>query len=114
MAQEIFHYFGKDELGVIGNDTTLASADMDGIMMICLQALERRTENLKMVNVKCEMENVEMKKENSEIRNQNIELKKENDEMRKEIAEIKKSFEEMKTLVAGIIKEKGTTEIAIK
>lgn len=47
MAQEIFHYFGKDELGVIGNDTTLASADMDGIMMICLQALEKRTAELK-------------------------------------------------------------------
>lgn len=47
MAQEIFHYFGKDDIGVIGNDTTLATADMDGIMMICLQALEKRTSELK-------------------------------------------------------------------
>ncbi len=47
MAQEIFHYFGKDELGVIGNDTSLASADMDGIVMICLKALEKRTTELK-------------------------------------------------------------------
>ncbi len=46
MAQEIFHYFGKDHLGTIGNDTTLAAADMDGIMMICLQALEKRTSEL--------------------------------------------------------------------
>ena len=46
MAQEIFKYFGKDELGTIGNDTTLASADMDGIMMICLKALELRTREL--------------------------------------------------------------------
>lgn len=43
MAQEIFHYFGKDDYGTIGNDTTLATADMDGIMMIALQALEKRT-----------------------------------------------------------------------
>ena len=43
MAQEIFHYFGKDEFGTIGNDITLATADMDGIMMIALQALEERT-----------------------------------------------------------------------
>lgn len=47
MAQEIFHYFGKDEYGIIGNDTSLATADMDGIMMICLQALEKRTSELK-------------------------------------------------------------------
>jgi hypothetical protein len=43
MAQEIFHYFGKDDFGTIGNDTTLATADMDGIIMIALQALEKRT-----------------------------------------------------------------------
>ncbi|MFC1785536.1 tail fiber domain-containing protein [Candidatus Neomarinimicrobiota bacterium] len=47
MAQEIFHYFGKDDYGTIGNDTTLATADMDGIMMIALQALEKRTAELK-------------------------------------------------------------------
>jgi hypothetical protein len=47
MAQEIFHYFGKDKYGTIGNDTMLATGDMDGIMMICLQALEKRTVELK-------------------------------------------------------------------
>lgn len=46
MAQEIFHYFGHDGIGTIGNDTTLATADMDGIIMICLQALEKRTREL--------------------------------------------------------------------
>jgi len=46
MAQEIFRYFGKDELGTIGNDTTLSTADMDGIIMICLQTLEKRTSEL--------------------------------------------------------------------
>jgi hypothetical protein len=50
MAQEIFHYFGNDELGTIGCDTTLTTADMDGIMMICLQALERRTTELQNKN----------------------------------------------------------------
>jgi hypothetical protein len=50
MAQEIFHYFGKDSYGTIGNDTTLTTADMDGIMMICLQALEKRTAELQKAN----------------------------------------------------------------
>jgi hypothetical protein len=47
MAQEIFRYFGKDEFGTIGNDSTLATADIDGIIMICLQALEKRTSELR-------------------------------------------------------------------
>ena len=52
MAQEIFHYFGRDGKGTIGCDTLLASADMDGIMMICLQALEKRTGELQQANKK--------------------------------------------------------------
>jgi hypothetical protein len=63
MAQEIFHYFGKDTYGTIGNDTTLATADMDGIMMICLQALEKRTAELQKANI----EIAEMKKTDSEM-----------------------------------------------
>jgi hypothetical protein len=47
MAQEIFHYFGKDKYGTIGNDTTLSGTDIDGLMMICLQALEKRTVELR-------------------------------------------------------------------
>lgn len=47
MAQEMYHYFGHDDYGTIGNDTTLATADMDGIIMIALQALEKRTTELK-------------------------------------------------------------------
>ncbi|MCW3092120.1 MAG: hypothetical protein JWP81_3189 [Ferruginibacter sp.] len=43
MAQEIFASFGMDKFGRIGCDTLLASADMDGIMMIMLQGLEKRS-----------------------------------------------------------------------
>jgi hypothetical protein len=43
MAQEIFAAYGSDAFGTIGCDTLLASADMDGIMMILLQGLEKRT-----------------------------------------------------------------------
>ena len=59
MAQDIFYYFGKDKLGTIGNDTTLSTADMDGIMMICLQALEKRTVELRNAAEKIsELENI--------------------------------------------------------
>jgi hypothetical protein len=54
MAQEIFAANGRDAYGTIGNDTTLASADMDGLMMIMLQGLEKRTANLQATNRKLE------------------------------------------------------------
>lgn len=38
-SQEIFSLFGKDSLGTIGNDWSIASADMDGIMLISIQEL---------------------------------------------------------------------------
>lgn len=43
MAQEFYSNFGNDGIGIIGNDTTIATADIDGVMMIALQALEKRT-----------------------------------------------------------------------
>jgi len=42
MAQDFFAAFGHDGLGTIGTDTTITSTDMDGILMIAAQALERR------------------------------------------------------------------------
>lgn len=43
MAQEIFAAYGKDAYGTIGNDTTLAQADMDGIILALVKGLEART-----------------------------------------------------------------------
>jgi hypothetical protein len=84
MAQEIFRYFGKDKLGVIGNDTTLATADMDGIMMICLQALEKRTEELQSAVVKID-----------ELAAANHQMALENATQRKLINELLSRFEKV-------------------
>ena len=43
MAQDFFAAFGHDGIGTIGGPTTISSTDMAGILMIALQALERRT-----------------------------------------------------------------------
>jgi len=43
MAQDFYAAFGNDGIGTIGNDTTLSSADFDGINFIAIQALEKRT-----------------------------------------------------------------------
>ncbi|MCF3109750.1 tail fiber domain-containing protein [Niabella sp. CC-SYL272] len=46
MAQEFHSLFGNDGVGIIGNDTTIAGADIDGVMMIALQTLAKQTETL--------------------------------------------------------------------
>ena len=47
MAQDFFAAFGHDGVGQIGSDTTINSGDMAGILMIAVQALEKRTAELK-------------------------------------------------------------------
>ncbi len=47
MAQDFYAAFGHDELGQIGSATTINSGDLAGILMIAVQALEKRTAELK-------------------------------------------------------------------
>ena len=47
MAQDFFAAFGHDGLGQIGSETTINSGDIAGILMIAVQALEKRTAELK-------------------------------------------------------------------
>ena len=47
MAQDFFVAFGYDGLGQIGSETTINSGDLAGILMIAVQALEKRTAELK-------------------------------------------------------------------
>jgi hypothetical protein len=42
-AQDFFAAFGHDAVGTIGTPTTITSGDLDGILMIAVQALEKRT-----------------------------------------------------------------------
>lgn len=46
MAQDFHHHFGRDAYGTIGNDTTIATADFDGVSFAAIKALEERTREL--------------------------------------------------------------------
>src|SRR5262249_23755041 len=43
MAQDFYAAFGHDGVGQIGSETTINSGDIAGILMIAVQALEKRT-----------------------------------------------------------------------
>ena len=47
MAQDFFASLGHDGVGQIGTETTINSGDIAGILMIAVQALEKRTAELK-------------------------------------------------------------------
>lgn len=47
MAQDFFALFGHDGVGYIGTPTTINSGDTVGILMVAVQALEKRTQELK-------------------------------------------------------------------
>ncbi len=86
MAQEFHANFGHDGVGKIGNDTTIATADIDGVMMIALQALEKRTtdQQLTIDVLKKEMQDLkamlpEQKKPVQEVRTANSPIAKANE-----------------------------------
>ena len=41
VAQDFFAAFGHDDIGTVGTPTTINSGDMQGILMIAVQALEK-------------------------------------------------------------------------
>lgn len=43
MAQDFYAAYGKDAYGTIGNDTTINQANLEGVLMIMVKALEART-----------------------------------------------------------------------
>jgi hypothetical protein len=64
VAQEFYAAFGKDAFGLIGTDTTINEQDLNGINMIAVQALEKRTrewQDLKQENtaLKADLKNLE-------------------------------------------------------
>lgn len=95
MAQDFYAYFGNDGIGIIGNDTTIASADFDGINMIAIKALEKRTSNLNtstllLDNNKAEKSEVEkLKSENEKLRIQVEKIKAENTGLKVDVEKIK-------------------------
>jgi hypothetical protein len=89
MAQDFYAAFGNDQLGTIGNDTTITSGDFDGINFIAIQALEKRTSDLNNANLKLQQEN--------KILLESIENMKA--EMSSQKAELNKKFEMLEAII---------------
>ncbi len=93
MAQDFYAAYGKDKYGTIGDDTTIAQADMEGVMMIMIKALEARTAT-----------------QAAEI----AQLKKENKALTASIAEAANTKEELATLMQLLSRNEATKDIPAK
>jgi hypothetical protein len=67
MAQDFFAAFGHDGVGTVGSATTINSSDLSGVLMLALQALEKRTAELRSDNETLRAENVRLKTRLDEI-----------------------------------------------
>ena len=101
MAQDFNTAFGKDKYGVIGNDTTVNPIDMIGIDMAAIQALVKRTTELKNDNDKLKDKDEAINKKLAEV----TELKKENESLRQSMAQLQTSFNEQQKLVAQSLQQ---------
>jgi len=84
VAQEFFTAFGHDGVGRIGSDTTLTGSDVNGINMIAIQALEKRTTQL-----------------NEKI-NEISDLKKDNQQLKEEMFLLKSKIEKLESLFSKV------------
>ena len=79
MAQDFYDNFGKDKLGVIGNDTTVSALDLLGVAYSGIKALEKRTEELQNQNKELRLKNerleAQIESQNQKVFNEIAELK---------------------------------------
>lgn len=68
MAQEFYALFGTDGIGTIGCDTTIATADIDGVMMIAIQALIKENQELKAENQSFAEKQIRMETELADLK----------------------------------------------
>jgi Head domain of trimeric autotransporter adhesin/Chaperone of endosialidase len=102
MAQEIFSAYGSDGIGKIGCDTILTTADMDGIMMIMLQGLEKRTTVQK-------QENLALKAQITDLASEMNLVKEENKMLKEQLAKINHLQEQ----ILAMQRQMGSGQLAI-
>ncbi len=85
MAQDFYAAFGKDDVGTIGNDTTINQADMAGVTFSAVQALVCRTEDLAAKNEQLLLKVATLENNKKKYIAENEQLKAELTKRKKEI-----------------------------
>ncbi len=95
MAQDFYSAFGNDGIGTIGNDTTIASADFDGINFTAIHALEKNTRNIQHVYEKLIKQNIDLEAKIQEILERHEQIANENIELRNIVHKLTKEKKDL-------------------
>jgi hypothetical protein len=96
MAQDFHKAFGHDQYGTIGSDTTIGSADFDGVNFIAIQALEKRTSVLSAESQKLRTENLALQAQNAKL---TAALEKIQQQMNEQAASLALKMQQLEKLV---------------
>lgn len=96
MAQDFYKHFGHDVLGTIGNDTSIATADFDGVSFAAIKALEERTRRF---STSLELTNQKM-----------ATLEKTNAKLAEENKKLKTEMDDLREIVMGLVSSKNTSK----
>jgi hypothetical protein len=104
MAQEWFSAFGHDGVGTVGNDTTLSSSDVDGVLAIAIKALEARTAALRGKT----QELASLKQELTQLKHQVSSLQESNAVLTAQTSAMQELRSELVKIKALLSKQSGT------
>jgi hypothetical protein len=96
MAQDFHKHFGKDKYGTIGNDTTISTADFDGVIFAAVKGLIEENQALKNKNEQLE---TALKIAQNDIDN----IKNKNEKLTLESSHLTNKFEELNLKLNALI-----------
>ncbi len=111
MAQDFHKHFGKDTYGTIGNDTTISTADFDGVAFAAIKGLEERTRVLsEKLTVNSEQLSEQLKTKSGrrcgeELSIENSVLRGELEVLRLELSKLKEKEEENRKRISALIEK---------
>jgi hypothetical protein len=105
MAQDFYAAFGHDGYGTIGCDTLINQADFDGINFAAIQALVKRTNELR-------VKSDELKAMNGDLRSTNEELQMKNEALEERLTKMEKEWAELRQMLAS--KSTGNMTVTAK
>ncbi|MEO7308964.1 MAG: hypothetical protein ABIX01_01090 [Chitinophagaceae bacterium] len=118
MAQDFYAAFGKDKYGTIGNDSSINQADFLGINFIAIQALEKRTTELKNEISEVKNQNTMLNKKLADVddgKAQEVnQLKKENESLQQSVAKLQMQFDGQQKLIAQSLDQLNVLSIKPK
>jgi hypothetical protein len=103
MAQEFYSAFGFDDIGHIGNDSTISTQDISGVNITAIKALIERTDELRKTQVILRNSQMELQLRMSEL----VEAQKRIDSYKENLAVLEEQFARLESMVRDMAEKQN-------